>query len=141
MTTELSRPHPSAQDAGQTPTNLRGIYTTDANGHYEIVTTRPVSYPVPTDGPVGPMLKAMERSEMRATHVHLLVAAPGHQTVVTHVFDSECQYLKTDAVFSLSLNFARIASICRSSTARSVIDELCGEAHAPSWLSRGRVWK
>ena len=96
-----------AQDASQTPTNLRGIYTTDANGHYEIVTTRPVSYPVPTDGPVGPMLKAMNRSEMRATHVHLLVAAPGHQTVVTHIFDSECQYLKTDAVFSVKESLVR----------------------------------
>jgi protocatechuate 3,4-dioxygenase beta subunit len=96
-----------AQDASQTPTNLRGIYTTDANGHYEIVTTRPVSYPVPTDGPVGPMLKAMNRSEMRATHVHLLVAAPGHETVVTHIFDSECQYLKTDAVFSVKESLVR----------------------------------
>jgi catechol 1,2-dioxygenase len=96
-----------AQDPSQTPTNLRGVYTTDAEGRYEVVTTRPVSYPVPTDGPVGPMLKAMDRSEMRATHVHLLVAAPGYQTVVTHIFDSECQYLKTDAVFSVRESLVR----------------------------------
>ena len=96
-----------AQDPSQTPTNLRGIYTTDAQGRYEIVTTRPVSYPVPTDGPVGEMLRASERSEMRATHVHLLVAAPGHQTVVTHIFDSECQYLKNDAVFSVRDSLVR----------------------------------
>ena len=44
---------------------------------------------------------------MRATHVHLLVAAPGHQTVVTHIFDSECQYLKNDAVFSVRESLVR----------------------------------
>jgi protocatechuate 3,4-dioxygenase beta subunit len=93
--------------AGATIDAWQANSTTDADGNYEIVTTRPVSYPVPTDGPVGPMLRAMDRSEMRATHVHLLVAAPGYQTVVTHVFDAECRYLKTDAVFSVKESLVR----------------------------------
>jgi protocatechuate 3,4-dioxygenase beta subunit len=89
------------QDPKQARTNLRGVFHTDANGRYSFETVRPVSYPVPMDGPVGPLMNAMARSPMRATHIHFIVKAPGYKTVTTHLFDSECPYLETDAVFSV----------------------------------------
>ena len=89
------------QDPDQPPFNLRGVFTTDAAGRYEFRTVRPVSYPVPTDGPVGDLLRAASRSRWRAAHIHAIVSAPGYRPVTTHVFDSQNPYLGTDAVFGV----------------------------------------
>ncbi|HLF71885.1 MAG TPA: dioxygenase [Dehalococcoidia bacterium] len=89
------------QDESQDPNNLRGYFTTDANGRYEFITTRPVAYPVPVDGPAGAFLKATGRHPMRAAHIHLIVAAPGCYPVTTHIFDAESDYLDSDAVFGV----------------------------------------
>lgn len=89
------------QDPAQTPTNLRGIFSTDEDGRYEFTTVRPVTYPVPTDGPVGDMLRAVGRHPLRAAHTHFKVSAEGHHTLITHLFDSESDCLDSDAVFGV----------------------------------------
>ena len=100
------------QDPSQDPMNMRGIFATDADGRYSFVTTRPVDYSVPTDGPVGGLLNATGRHSMRAAHTHFIATAPGHYPVTTHFFDSESPYLESDAVFgvrdSLILEFRKI---------------------------------
>jgi len=45
-------------------------------------------------GPAG-------RSAWRPAHVHLIVSAPGHRTLVTELFDAEDPYLDSDAVFGV----------------------------------------
>src|ERR1700728_2619560 len=57
------------QDPGQPRFNLRGIFVTGPDGHYEFRTVRPVSYPIPTDGPVGDLLRAAGRHHWRAAHI------------------------------------------------------------------------
>ncbi len=89
------------QDSDQTPLNMRGLYTTGAGGRYEVRTVRPVSYPVPDDGPAGALLHATGRHNWRPAHVHFVVSAPGHKTVITHLFDSESDYLDSDVVFGV----------------------------------------
>jgi catechol 1,2-dioxygenase len=89
------------QDPNQDPMNLRGIFTSDADGYYEFLTVRPVPYPVPVDGPVGEMMRATGRHPMRAAHIHFIVRADGHYPVQTHVFDSNSKYLDSDAVFGV----------------------------------------
>jgi protocatechuate 3,4-dioxygenase beta subunit len=89
------------QDPGQPDFNLRGIFTTGPGGEFAFRTSRPVSYPVPIDGPVGDLLRASGRHNWRAAHVHAIVSAPGCQPVTTHVFDSENEYLDSDAVFGV----------------------------------------
>jgi catechol 1,2-dioxygenase len=100
------------QDPTQDPMNMRGVFTTDAEGRYSFLTTRPLDYSVPTDGPVGALLNSTGRHSMRAAHTHFIVSAPGYYPVTTHFFDSESQYLDSDAVFgvrdSLILNFNRL---------------------------------
>jgi hydroxyquinol 1,2-dioxygenase len=89
----------------------RGKITTDAQGRYAFWTVKPVSYPIPTDGPVGQMLLKMGRHPYRPAHTHMIVSAPGYEPVTTHLFVEGDPYLESDAVFgvknSLVVRFAR----------------------------------
>ena len=89
--------------------NMRGLFTTGADGEYWFTTVKPLPYSIPTDGPVGAMLNAMGRHAMRPAHIHFIASAPGFETLVTHVFPSDDPYLESDAVFgvkdSLIVNF------------------------------------
>ncbi|MFM7446710.1 MAG: dioxygenase, partial [Tabrizicola sp.] len=49
------------QKGVQPDMNLRGIFTTDADGRYSFRSVKPRFYPIPFDGPVGKFLGAMER--------------------------------------------------------------------------------
>lgn len=91
----------------QGATNLRGRYTSNAAGEYEIRTVRPVPYPIPDDGPVGKLLAATGRHPMRAAHIHAIVSAPGYVPVVTHIFDRESDYLDSDAPFGVKTSLIR----------------------------------
>lgn len=81
--------------------NLRGVFTTDASGEYWFRTAKPRFYPIPDDGTVGKMLAALGRHPNRAAHLHFIVSAPGFDTVVTHIFTPDCQYLTEDTVFGV----------------------------------------
>jgi len=79
----------------------RAKIKTDADGRYSFWTIKPVSYPVPTDGPVGKMLLKMGRHPYRPAHTHMIVSAPGYERVATHVFVEGDPYLESDAVFGV----------------------------------------
>ncbi len=81
--------------------NNRGIFTTGSDGAYDFIGIKPVSYPVPCDGPAGEMLTGMGRHPYRPAHTHLIVTAPGFQKLVTHIFVGEDPYIDSDAVFGV----------------------------------------
>jgi catechol 1,2-dioxygenase len=81
--------------------NLRGIFTTGADGRFFFRTVKPKHYSIPTDGPVGKMLMALGRHPMRPAHIHFIVGAPGFEPVTTHVFVEGDPYLDSDAVFGV----------------------------------------
>lgn len=89
------------QIPGETAMKARGRIRTDAEGRYWFRSIRPTFYPVPTDGPVGRMLRKMGRHPYRPGHIHLIVSAPGHLPVTTHLFVAGSQYLDSDAVFGM----------------------------------------
>ena len=67
--------------------HMRGRFRTDAEGRYLIRTVLPVNYPIPSDGPVGAMLRATGRHPWRPAHIHFVVSADGYEPVTTHIFD------------------------------------------------------
>jgi len=81
--------------------NMRGKFVTGADGRYWFRTVKPVSYPVPDDGPVGRMLEKMGRHAFRPAHLHFIVSRPKYATVVTHIFVDGDPYLDSDAVFGV----------------------------------------
>ena len=80
---------------------MRGRFHTDAEGRYLIRTVLPVNYPIPSDGPVGAMLRATGRHPWRPAHIHFVVSADGYEPVTTHIFDRTDEYLGSDAVFAV----------------------------------------
>ena len=74
------------QDPTMPENNMRGIFTTDAEGNFTFVTEKPLSYSVPTDGPVGDLLRTSSRHGMRPAHIHFVVSADGFEALTTHVF-------------------------------------------------------
>ncbi|WP_425101968.1 intradiol ring-cleavage dioxygenase [Tropicibacter sp. S64] len=91
--------------------NNRGIFVTGADGRYWFTGIKPVSYPIPDDGPVGEMLGHLGRHPWRPAHMHFLVSAPGYDRLITHTFVAGDDYLASDAVFGvkapLIVDFAR----------------------------------
>ena len=91
----------SSQDPDQDIMSFHGLMTADSKGYYGFTTVRPVSYTVPTDGPVGEILNAAGRHPWRPSHLHFIVTAPGFRSLVTEVFPSDDPYLDQDTVFGV----------------------------------------
>jgi catechol 1,2-dioxygenase len=89
---DLQLPDPNAM-------NLRGRFRTDANGEFHLKSVKPSSYPVPSDGPVGAMLKGLGQHPYRPAHIHFLISADGYETLTTALYVQGDEYLDSDAVF------------------------------------------
>ena len=89
------------QDENQSEMNMRGIFTTGADGRSAIHAVRPIDYTIPDDGPGGDLLFNNGRHNWRPAHFHFVVSAPGYRSVITHLFDSESNYIDSDAVFGV----------------------------------------
>jgi protocatechuate 3,4-dioxygenase beta subunit len=87
--------------------DLRGLFTTDAEGHYRFTTIVPRYYPIPDDGPVGELLRATGRHPYRPAHIHFIADAPGHSPVTTHLFIAGSPYLDDDTVFGVKQSLIR----------------------------------
>ena len=92
--------------------NNRGRFVTGEDGRYRFRGIKPTSYPIPNDGTVGSLLAGLGRHPYRPAHMHFIVTAPGYETVVTHTFTEDDQYLESDAVFgvkeSLIVSYQRV---------------------------------
>jgi hydroxyquinol 1,2-dioxygenase len=86
---------------------LRARFRTDAQGRFFFWSIMPNFYPIPDDGPVGQMLRATNRHPYRPAHVHFMISAPGHETLITHVFAAGDPYLDSDAVFGVKDSLIR----------------------------------
>ncbi|WP_420862501.1 dioxygenase [Algirhabdus cladophorae] len=91
----------SSQDPDQDIHSFHALMTTDDNGDFAFTTVKPVSYTVPTDGPVGELLDAAGRHPWRPSHLHYICSAEGHKSLVTEVFPDDDPYLDQDTVFGV----------------------------------------
>ena len=91
----------ASQDAEQDTFSFHGLMTVGADGHYAFTTVKPVEYTVPSDGPVGDILRACGRHPWRPSHLHYIVTAPGYKPLVTEIFPDDDPYLDQDTVFGV----------------------------------------
>ncbi|TIC82622.1 catechol 1,2-dioxygenase [Nocardioides sp. GY 10127] len=76
--------------------NLRGTFTTDADGRFMIHTLQPAPYQIPTDGSCGKLIAAAGWHAWRPAHLHLKVSAPGHLLITTQLYFDGGEYIDTD---------------------------------------------
>jgi catechol 1,2-dioxygenase len=90
------------QDPVQADMNLRGKFTTDANGHIAFRSIKPAGYPIPIDGPTGDLLRAQGRHNMRPAHLHFLAAKDGFKTLISQIYVQDDKFLETDVQFGVT---------------------------------------
>jgi hydroxyquinol 1,2-dioxygenase len=91
-----------SQDPAQADMNLRGKLSTDAQGHIAFRSIKPAGYPIPVSGPVGALLRAQGRHNMRPAHIHFMINKPGYKTQFSQVYSSDDPHLETDVQFAVT---------------------------------------
>src|SRR3546814_17947025 len=82
--------------------NLRGNFTTDADGIFAFRSILPAEYPIPTTGVVGQLLHAQGRHPFRPAHVHALIFKDGYKTISAQVYFPGDPYIETDVQFGVT---------------------------------------
>ena len=90
------------QDPTQADMNLRGKFTTDKNGQFSFRSIKPAGYPIPITGPVGDLIKAQGRHNMRPAHLHFLIYKPGYKTHISQVYLPDDPNIETDVQFGVT---------------------------------------
>jgi catechol 1,2-dioxygenase len=90
------------QDPQQADMNLRGKFVTDAQGSIRFRTVKPIGYPIPVSGPVGALIRAQGRHNLRPAHIHFLIHKPGYKTQFSQLYSSDDPNLGTDVQFGVT---------------------------------------
>jgi hydroxyquinol 1,2-dioxygenase len=90
------------QDPMQADMNLRGKFITDQNGHIAFRSIKPAGYPIPVDGPVGELLRAQGRHNMRPAHLHFLVHKEGFKTLISQLYSPDDKNIDSDVQFGVT---------------------------------------
>jgi hydroxyquinol 1,2-dioxygenase len=90
------------QDPKQAFMNLRGKFTTDAQGRFGFRSVKPAGYPIPIDGPVGDLVRAGKRHHFRPAHLHFLIFKDGFKTLISQIYSNDDDRLETDVQFGVT---------------------------------------
>jgi catechol 1,2-dioxygenase len=90
------------QDPEQADYNLRGKFTTNAQGRFWFRTVKMVGYPIPTDGVVGRLLCAQDRHPFRPAHLHALIFKQGFKVLISQVYDPDDPHIESDVQFGVT---------------------------------------
>lgn len=78
------------QHADRSRPDGRGVMFTDNEGQFWFKAIKPVSYPIPHDGPVGQLLKMLRRHPFRPAHMHFMFQREGFDHLITWVSSFFC---------------------------------------------------
>ncbi|KNZ73269.1 Hydroxyquinol 1,2-dioxygenase [Termitomyces sp. J132] len=81
--------------------DCRGRLISAEDGSYSFRAVMPSPYPVPSDGPIGGLLKRLGRHVYRPAHLHMVLEAPGFEKLTTALYFEGDPYLTSDAVFGV----------------------------------------
>lgn len=90
------------QDREQADMNLRGTFRSDAQGCVRLRTVKPSGYPIPVDGPVGRLIRAQRRHNLRPAHIHFLIRKPGYKAQFSQLYSGDDPNLETDVQFGVT---------------------------------------
>ncbi|KAL9568897.1 hypothetical protein ACKAV7_006962 [Fusarium commune] len=81
-------------------TDSKGFYDVH-EGNFDFKAIVPVPYPIPGDGPVGDLLKALNRHIYRPSHMHFKFKKAGYDPLITALYIRGDPYETSDAVFGV----------------------------------------
>jgi catechol 1,2-dioxygenase len=90
------------QDPEQAEMNLRGKFTTDADGRFWFRSVMMVGYPIPTNGVVGRLLQQQNRHPYRPAHLHALIFKPEFKVLISQVYDPADPHIDSDVQFGVT---------------------------------------
>jgi protocatechuate 3,4-dioxygenase beta subunit len=93
--------HYDVQHSDRAVPDGRCIVRSDGDGIFWFKAIKPVSYPIPRDGPVGKLLEKLHRHSFRPSHVHFMFEKEGYDHLITSLFIRNDPYETSDAVFGV----------------------------------------
>ncbi|KAK0763930.1 hypothetical protein N5P37_003320 [Trichoderma harzianum] len=93
--------HYDVQYANRESPSERCIMTSDVDGGFWFKAIKPVSYPIPDDGPVGKLLQLLNRHCWRPSHMHFMFEKQGLDPLITTLFIRGDKYETSDVVFGV----------------------------------------
>jgi len=100
--------------------NCRGKLYTDDDGRYAFTCVRPIPYPISNDGPVGELLRTLNRHWYRPAHMvslllilsrsqrlaftvrqHFMILHPDYNNLITALYSRDSKYIESDTVFGV----------------------------------------
>ena len=75
--------HYDVQYAERDMPSERGIMVSDGEGRFWFQALKPVSYPSPNDGPVGKLLRVLNRHVWQPAHIHFMFRKEGWDRLIT----------------------------------------------------------
>jgi protocatechuate 3,4-dioxygenase beta subunit len=89
------------QYAGREGPDGRAVLRSNRNGEFWYKAIVPVPYPIPHDGPVGKLLKVLNRHPYRPSHMHFMIEKEGYDHLITALYRRGDPYETSDAVFGV----------------------------------------
>ncbi|EON99012.1 putative hydroxyquinol -dioxygenase protein [Phaeoacremonium minimum UCRPA7] len=93
--------HYDVQHSERGEPSERCVMVTDERGRFCFKGIKPVSYPIPHDGPVGKLLALLGRHCWRPAHVHFMFGKEGWDKLITALYLRGDPYETSDAVFGV----------------------------------------
>ncbi|KAL6720397.1 hypothetical protein ACLMJK_002319 [Lecanora helva] len=93
--------HYDVQYADREGPDGRCVIRSDSDGNFWFKAIKPVSYPIPHDGPVGILLEKLSRHPFRPAHMHFMFEKPGYDHLITALYVRGDPYETSDAVFGV----------------------------------------
>ncbi|KAL7963114.1 Intradiol ring-cleavage dioxygenase [Trichoderma compactum] len=93
--------HYDVQHATRESPSERCVMTSDVDGGFWFKAIKPVGYPIPDDGPVGKLLRLLNRHRWRPSHMHFMFEKQGLDPLITTLFIRGDKYETSDVVFGV----------------------------------------
>ncbi|PHH69279.1 hypothetical protein CDD82_7863 [Ophiocordyceps australis] len=93
--------HYDVQHANREAPSERCVMHSDAQGNFWFKAIKPVSYPIPTDGPVGQLLHMLKRQSSRPAHMHFMFEKSGWDQLTTALYMRGDKFETSDPVFGV----------------------------------------
>ncbi|XDG07797.1 hypothetical protein ABKA04_007412 [Annulohypoxylon sp. FPYF3050] len=93
--------HYDVQHSDRSEPSERCVMVSDGEGRFWFKGIKPVSYPIPHDGPVGKLLERLGRHCWRPAHLHFMFEKEGWDHLITALYVRGDPYETSDAVFGV----------------------------------------